>query len=343
MFERSLTGSKSHRPPAAFAGSVLVHSAFALLLLNLTLPQTAQRNGFRIVPLYIPATNARESVATRAPRRMLSPPPSPRTRLELLPPLPLLITPARSPEPLRVSIPEVARPAMSEPEPMPLTVVRTGAFEQRSPVVEKVTRPRAVVPIGSFDSASAPVRPQVPDSAPVQVGGLEPREPVAPKGASYVAIASAGFGTATAGSRPRNDAAAGASVSPAFGPARATPPRAVSPGRIARTEFGSVEARPAAKLEPVDDRSAALEILDKPRPVYSEEGRKLKLEGVVVLEMSFSVDGQPRVLRVLRGLGHGLDKNAMEAAMGIRFRPALEHGRPVDTVALVRIEFQLAY
>jgi hypothetical protein len=59
--------------------------------------------------------------------------------------------------------------------------------------------------------------------------------------------------------------------------------------------------------------------------------------------MSFTVGGHARVLRVLRGLGHGLDENATQAAMAIRFRPALEHGTPVDTVALVRIEFQLAY
>jgi TonB family protein len=86
-----------------------------------------------------------------------------------------------------------------------------------------------------------------------------------------------------------------------------------------------------------------LEILDKPRPAYSEVARKLKLEGVVMLEVSFGAGGQARVLRVLRGLGYGLDENAMRAASGIRFRPAIEHGRPVDTVAVVRIEFQMAY
>lgn len=88
---------------------------------------------------------------------------------------------------------------------------------------------------------------------------------------------------------------------------------------------------------------AALEILSKPRPDYTDEARRLRIEGEVLLEALFPATGQIRVLRVLRGLGHGLDENAFKAAMAIRFRPAIEHGQPLDTVANVRIVFQLAY
>jgi hypothetical protein len=48
------------------------------------------------------------------------------------------------------------------------------------------------------------------------------------------------------------------------------------------------------------------------------------------------------VLRVIHGLGHGLDENAIIAATGIRFRAATANGAPVDTIATVRITFQLA-
>ncbi len=117
-----------------------------------------------------------------------------------------------------------------------------------------------------------------------------------------------------------------------------------SPRAVTNTDFDSVDARPtSAKVATTDERSSALEILEKPRPLYSQEARRLKIEGVVVLEMSFGADGHGRVLRVVRGLGHGLDENAIRAATGIRFRPAVQQGRPVDTVALVRIEFQVAY
>ena len=83
-------------------------------------------------------------------------------------------------------------------------------------------------------------------------------------------------------------------------------------------------------------------ILSKPNPGYSTEARTIKLEGDVVLEVVFLASGQVQVIRVVSGLGHGLDEAAMQAARQIRFRPALRNGQPVDFHAHVRIEFRLA-
>lgn len=83
-------------------------------------------------------------------------------------------------------------------------------------------------------------------------------------------------------------------------------------------------------------------ILSKPNPGYSTEARTIKLEGDVVLEVIFLASGQLQVIRVVSGLGHGLDEAAMQAARQIRFRPALRSGQPVDFHAHVRIEFRLA-
>jgi TonB family protein len=69
----------------------------------------------------------------------------------------------------------------------------------------------------------------------------------------------------------------------------------------------------------------------------------LQIEGEVVLEALFSASGRIRVMRVMNSLGHGLDESAIQAARGIRFRPAMENGSPRDMVAVVRIAFQLAY
>jgi TonB family protein len=86
-----------------------------------------------------------------------------------------------------------------------------------------------------------------------------------------------------------------------------------------------------------------VEITYKPRPDYTEEARNLRLEGEVLLRVLFESDGGVRVIEVIRGLGHGLDENAKRAAQLIRFRPALRHGKPVDSTATVHIVFQLAY
>jgi len=85
-----------------------------------------------------------------------------------------------------------------------------------------------------------------------------------------------------------------------------------------------------------------VEILEKPKPAYTEEARRLGVEGEVVFEALFTSAGQIRVLKTVRGLGHGLDEAALRAAEAIRFRPAERDGQPVDFTAAVHIIFQLA-
>jgi len=98
-------------------------------------------------------------------------------------------------------------------------------------------------------------------------------------------------------------------------------------------------ARPAAgepKLTPV-------EIVSKPNPIYTQEARDLKLEGEVLLQVVFAATGQLRIVRVERGLGHGLDEAAVRAAQQMRYKPALRDGQPYDSMAIVHVRFQLAY
>jgi TonB family protein len=112
-------------------------------------------------------------------------------------------------------------------------------------------------------------------------------------------------------------------------------------------EAGFGDASPAAPASqvPVAIPSLTLtpvEILFKPTPVYPEEARRLRVEGEVTLEVFFAASGELRVLGVVKGLGHGLDGAARRAAAGIRFKPARRGDLPVDTVATLRIIFQLA-
>ena len=58
--------------------------------------------------------------------------------------------------------------------------------------------------------------------------------------------------------------------------------------------------------------------------------------------MTFLATGQVVVHGVIRGLGHGLDEEAMRVAEQIRFRPATSNGRPVDVTTKITITFQLA-
>jgi periplasmic protein TonB len=78
-----------------------------------------------------------------------------------------------------------------------------------------------------------------------------------------------------------------------------------------------------------------------PDPEYSEEARKVKHMGVVVLWLVVGPDGKPRDIKVLRTLGLGLDEKAMEAVKNWRFDPALKDGKPVAVQITVEVTFHL--
>ena len=90
------------------------------------------------------------------------------------------------------------------------------------------------------------------------------------------------------------------------------------------SDGGKNSGSPAAAV------NAAVDILNKPNPAYSSEARTMRLEGDVVLEVVFLASGQVKVIRVLSGLGHGLDEAATQAAERISFKPALRNGQPID-------------
>lgn len=85
-----------------------------------------------------------------------------------------------------------------------------------------------------------------------------------------------------------------------------------------------------------------VEVLSKPNPLYTEEARRLGVQGEVVLSVVFAASGKLQVLGVVQGLGHGLDQAAWHAAEQIRFKPAERDGQPVDFPATLRVVFQLA-
>lgn len=110
--------------------------------------------------------------------------------------------------------------------------------------------------------------------------------------------------------------------------------------------FGSEQVvKQGPKIAQMDAGPATtpVEITYKPNPVYTQEARDLKLEGEVLLEVTFWGNGTLHVNRVVRGLGHGLDEAAIAAANKIRFKPALRMGQPTDSTAVVHVMFQLAY
>ena len=92
--------------------------------------------------------------------------------------------------------------------------------------------------------------------------------------------------------------------------------------------------RPGSGIEPP-------RLLREVRPNYTEEGRRRRIEGEVDLEVVVDRDGRATNIRVVRGLGAGLDQQAVAAVRQWRFAPARRNGAPVDVVVDVSVDFRL--
>jgi TonB family protein len=82
-------------------------------------------------------------------------------------------------------------------------------------------------------------------------------------------------------------------------------------------------------------------VVQRVEPQYSEEARKARYQGTVVLEAIVRKDGSCDIIRVVRSLGFGLDENAMQALRQWRFRPGLRNGVPVDVSLNIEVNFNL--
>ena len=81
--------------------------------------------------------------------------------------------------------------------------------------------------------------------------------------------------------------------------------------------------------------------IDTPDPEYSEEARKAKYQGVVLLWLIVDQNGNPKQIKVERPLGMGLDQKAIEAVRKWKFAPAEKDGRPVAVQINVEVNFKL--
>ena len=82
-------------------------------------------------------------------------------------------------------------------------------------------------------------------------------------------------------------------------------------------------------------------VLQRVEPQYSEEARKARYQGTVVLEAIVRRDGTVDIQRVVRSLGFGLDENAIQALKQWRFRPGMRNGVPVDVSLNIEVNFNL--
>ena len=300
---------------------------------------------------------------------ILEPPKKDYHAMELVPtPVPVNHEPQRQlPRPALAKLEPIDPPPSALHLPAPAVKPKPKVDEAPAPEVKIATKTPEVVPAasapviprtiktGTFSTGSS--APQTIERAPqqVQTGGFgDPNGiPARTTQTRAVNIASAGgfdmptgpgYGNGTGGA----NGARGVVASTGFGNGVATgTARTSTSGTVKQAGFGDtdVAAPPTVQSHaaaPAQAKIVPAEILSKPTPSYTDEARSKRIEGEVLLEVVFEASGRLRVVRVVRGLGHGLDENAVRAAEQIRFKPALRDGQPSDSTAVVHIIFQLA-
>jgi protein TonB len=106
---------------------------------------------------------------------------------------------------------------------------------------------------------------------------------------------------------------------------------------------GDGEAGPPGISRGADARHKATlpQLIQQVEPEFSEEARKAKYSGVVILTIEVDTNGRTRAFRILQSPGLGLDEKAIEAVAKWRFRPGYRDGKPVVTSATVEVNFRL--
>jgi TonB family protein len=145
-------------------------------------------------------------------------------------------------------------------------------------------------------------------------------------------------------SAPRRLAAGAAGFNSELPPEASPAPAAKPAARLgAFGDASTATPAPRSAVKTGTGITSAVEILGKPRPLYTAEARSAGIQGEVLLDVLFRASGDCQVLRLVRGLGHGLDESAAQAARQISFRPARRDGLAVDSSAIVHISFELAF
>jgi len=330
------------RSAGSFITSIVINGVILAIMLYIgaTAKQVIDQHRYEETLLILPAKQ---------------PPPPPKPKM---PPPPKI----EPPKPVEVKF-EAPKIHMPRPEPKPDMKPIVAEVKLPTPIIQtpKPNVIEAPQPKSALRPAAMPAQDNKvkPSTAPVHLGqtfGVVPNPnakgpaTVAAIGNEYgnmkgPAIAPHGVPGSTGigdgikfgnnGGRPGGRVASGASNV-------ATAPSGIR-GKVAAAGIPAAPTAVLAAPRPVTGPAAtSLEVLSKPQPEYTSEAKQLRVQGDVILRVTFTASGQVVVQGVVHGLGHGLDEEARRVAQQIRFRPATRNGQAVDMTTNITITFQLA-
>jgi TonB family protein len=96
-----------------------------------------------------------------------------------------------------------------------------------------------------------------------------------------------------------------------------------------------------ANVYRVKDGQTAPHLISKTEPEYTEEARAAKYTGTVVLSVVIGTDGLAHNMKIIRGIGFGLNQRATDAVSQWKFAPGIKDGQPVPVMANIEVNFRL--
>ncbi|HEY3625005.1 MAG TPA: energy transducer TonB [Terracidiphilus sp.] len=330
------------KSPASFitSGAINLIALALVIYIGMTAKHVIQQHRYEQTELIFPTT------PPPPPMKMKLPPP-PKVEQPKLPEVKL--------EQPKINMPKIEQKPDLKPIQMEAKQVLPVIKAARPSVIE-APQPKAVL----MAAAPAQVPQAHPSTTPVHLGetfGVTPN-PNASKPATVAAIGnpyggmqgpavaprgvvgSAGIGN---GTKSGSNAGVVGKVASAGIPGGMVTPASYTGGKVASAGIPQMQAAVApAPAVPQVIRSTNLEVISKPPVQYTSEARALRVQGDVVLRVTFTAAGQVLVQSIVKGLGHGLDEEARRVAGQIRFHPATRNGQAVDTTTNITITFQLA-
>ena len=327
------------RSTGAFIASLSINGSILalVLIIGMTVKQVMVTHHYEMTELIAPTL----------------PPPQPKVKVPPAPKLP----PPPTPPKVKMDAPKIELPK-PKPEPKPIMMeakLAVPVIKQAKPAIVLAPQPKAAL-TAAMPAQSTQVKPS---TAPVHLGetfGATPN-PNATRPATIAAIGnpyggmqgpavaphgvvgSTGIGN---GTNAGSNAGVVGKVASAGIPGATGTTASGTYGKVASAGIPAVTTVAVVQKVNTQPTSTNLELISKPAVNYTAEARQMKVQGDVILRVTFLANGQVAVHGILRGLGHGLDEEAQRVAQQIRFRPATRDGRPVDMTTNITISFQLA-
>jgi TonB family protein len=302
---------------------------------------------------------AKRVIETRVEQAVLlipdTPPPP---KLKLTPPPKIKMPDPVLPE-VKLAAPKIVMPKL-EPKPeKPIQMeakIALPAMRAAKPAVILAPQPKAALYAAAMP-AQAPGNK--PSTAPVHFGqtfGVTPNPNATrpatisaignpyggmrgPSVAPHGVVGSTGFGN---GTRSGSNAGVVGRVASAGIPGTARNTTSGNVGRVASAGIPAMTAVAEVPRMQAVPTATNLEILSKPAVQYPTEAKQMKVQGDVILRVTFTAAGHVVVQGIVHGLGHGLDEEARRVALQMRFHPATRNGQAIDMTTNITISFQLA-